>query len=146
MVKFSVSCLLAATLLTSFTPLNIGKIRVEVVGLKNNKGKVLLSLFNKQGAKVFPESVKGAYKSVQLVIEGQKAFATFEQVPHGDYAIALFHDENNNRKIDKNFLGVPQEGYAFSNNYHPLITSPSFKKANFTLNRSSKTLRLKMIY
>lgn len=49
------------------------------------------------------------------VIAG-KIKVTLHDLPAGDYAIKLFHDENDNGELDSNLLGLPQEGYGFSNN------------------------------
>jgi uncharacterized protein (DUF2141 family) len=39
-----------------------------------------------------------------------------DSLPAGEYVFAIFHDENNNKQIDQNFLGIPTEGLPFSNN------------------------------
>lgn len=70
---------------------------------------------------------------------------TFKNIPNGVYAISLFHDENLNKKLDKNFLGIPQEGYAFSNNVHHALRAAEFSEANFSLNGNQK-IAIKMGY
>jgi uncharacterized protein (DUF2141 family) len=126
---------------------NAGRIRLEIVGFKNDKGQVLINLFSSKSAKGFPSDPKAAFKSAVIEkIENGQASIEFEQVPFGDYAIALIHDENLNNELDTNLLGIPKEGYAFSNNYRPRVRAPRFKDAAFTLNRSSKSLRLEVIY
>ncbi len=49
----------------------------------------------------------------------------------GEYAIHVFHDENKNKKLDKVFFGIPEEGYAFSTNYMDLFDSPEFEDIKF---------------
>ena len=52
-------------------------------------------------------------------------------IPHGEYAISLFVDSNGNKKIDKNFLGIPKEQYGFSNNVMGRMSAPTFDQAKF---------------
>ncbi|MDX1902725.1 MAG: DUF2141 domain-containing protein [Thermonemataceae bacterium] len=139
------SFFLILSLLFSFHTAGTGKIRLEVKGIKNQKGKVLVNLFKE--AKGFPTNNKYAYRSTEIEISADgKAITEFLELPYGDYAIAVLHDENNNKKMDYNLLGMPKEGYCFSNNYRPTFKNPSFRQAGFFLERSSKTLALEMIY
>tara|TARA_B110000444_G_scaffold259006_1_gene301487 strand:- start:778 stop:1314 length:537 start_codon:yes stop_codon:yes gene_type:complete len=62
-----------------------------------------------------------------------KNFQTNRILPHGEYAITLFVDFNGNKKIDKNFLGIPKEQYGFSNNAMGRMSPPSFEQAKFTV-------------
>lgn len=128
----------------SFFPQSTGKLKIEIIKVQNTKGKVLLSLFNT--AKGFPTQNKYAYKTAELEIKDGKAFVEFTDLPYGDYAVAILHDENDNKKMDYNFLGMPKEGYCFSNNYRPTIKNPSFRQAGFFLERPLKSLQLEMIY
>mgnify|MGYP001288937381 FL=1 len=52
-------------------------------------------------------------------------------IPHGEYAISLFVDSNGNKRIDKNFLGIPKEQYGFSNNVMGRMSAPTFYQAKF---------------
>jgi len=130
---------------TALTPQGTGKLKIEITSIKGTNGKILLSLFNQ--AKGFPTHNKYAYKTAEIDIrEGGKTYIEFTDLPYGDYAVAVLHDENDNKKMDYNFLGIPQEGYCFSNNYRPTIKNPKFKQAGFFLERPLKTLQLEMIY
>jgi uncharacterized protein (DUF2141 family) len=122
-----------------------GKLKIEIIGIRSTKGKVLVNLFST--AKGFPTNPKYAYRTAELEIkEGGKAYVEFADLPYGDYAVAVLHDENDNKKMDYNFLGMPKEGYCFSNNYRPTFKNPSFRQAGFFLERPLKTLQLEMIY
>ena len=105
-----------------------GKIIVTITNLENNKGVCETCLFT--NASSF--AGKGpAFKCAELKIQNKKAVAIFEAVPAGVYAIAVFHDENNNNKMDKNFLGIPKEGYGASKNKLPFASAPTFKENQF---------------
>jgi uncharacterized protein (DUF2141 family) len=69
---------------------------------------------------------------------------TFKDLLQGDYAFAIYHDENKNSKLDKNMLGVPTEYYGFSNNARRTFSAPSFQESSFDLNKDVKqTIGLK---
>ncbi len=121
-----------------------GKLKIEIVGIKGSKGKILVNLFS--NAKGFPTNPKYAYRTAELDIKEGKAYVEFTDLPYGDYAVAVLHDENDNKKMDYNLVGMPKEGYCFSNNYRPTFKNPSFRQAGFFLERPLKTLQLEMIY
>ena len=66
---------------------------------------------------------------------------TFENIPEGTYAVSIFHDENNNDKLDSNFIGIPKEDYGCSNNAKGFMGPPKWKDAKFELN-SDKTITI----
>ena len=59
---------------------------------------------------------------------------SFAELAEGKYAVAVFHDENKNGILDKNYLGIPTEAYGFSNNARRTFSAPSFKEAEVILN------------
>ena len=61
------------------------------------------------------------------------ASISFDQLPPGTYAVAVFHDKNNNGILDKNMLGIPLERYGFSNNARETFSAPSFNSASIDL-------------
>jgi uncharacterized protein (DUF2141 family) len=70
---------------------------------------------------------------------GTSGICQFNDIPPGVYAVAVFHDENANGKLDKNFLGIPREGYGASNNVRPKMSAPAFKDAAFTVKAGATT-------
>jgi len=114
-------------------------VTVKITGIKKIKGHVLIGLFNK--AKGFPDIGK-EYKGIVIKLKSKSITYTFVDVPPGDYAIAAVHDINKNGKVDYNFIGMPQEMYAFSGN-SGCIGKPPFNKAKFKVN-SKYTITLKL--
>jgi uncharacterized protein (DUF2141 family) len=107
-----------------------GKITVQVFNLKNDKGVTRICLYNNAAA------FNGEGKPVQCIaasLSNKNAMAVFENIPAGTYAISLFHDVNNNNKLDLNFVGIPKEGYGASQNKLPFASAPSFKENQFTI-------------
>ena len=89
---------------------------VHVIGARNAKGKIRAALFH--GAEGFPNDPSHAFRTQPADIDPQTSSAqiVFTDLPAGVYAVSVFHDENMNQKLDKNFVGVPKEEYGASNN------------------------------
>lgn len=119
-----------------------GTINVEISGVEDPKGLMSIGLYSKE--KGFPDDGK-EYKGTDVNVTGQTVVYTFKNVPFGTYAIAVFHDTNSNGKLDKNFLGIPKEGYAFSNNVFGTFGPPDFKDVSFELT-GSKMIKIEMRY
>ena len=97
-----------------------GNLKVIINDLKSNKGVVQIGLFNsKEGYNGKKKKFKGAI----IKIENKKATWVVRNIPFGYYAIKTFHDEDNDNKIDTNFIGIPTESYGFSNNVKGFFVS-----------------------
>lgn len=117
---------------------------VEVTGIKPVTGNVILSLYNK--AEGFPESAEATFHTASIPVKGGKVSIPLKNTPNGTYAIAFFHDSNANGKMDKNFVGLPKEGYGFSNDAMGKFGPPSFKEASFTYTGKEKvTMKVKYL-
>ncbi len=139
-------------LLFSFSRLQAGRdhqeslpvYRVVVEGLRKSQGTVNILLF--KGAEGFPEEENRAFRQQTVKASGNSVIFKFSDLPSGDYAFAILHDENNNGKMDKNFLGIPKEGFAFSNGYKPRSPKISFQNARITIDKKTAVTRVEMIY
>jgi uncharacterized protein (DUF2141 family) len=78
--------------------------------------------------------------------KGEVEYQIVDSIPAGRYALAVFEDLNNNRKLDKNLTGIPIEPYVFSNNAGSKWTKPTFEDASFELSNGSNHLFLKLKY
>ncbi len=117
-------------------------LKVLVKNLRNSKGCVQFTLYNKKGS-IPDEYFKKYYKKIVVKINDRSAHAVFINLPKGRYAVNVLHDENKNGKMDKGFF-LPTEGIGFSN-YHSigLTNKPNFEKASFELNKDmSKTIQI----
>jgi uncharacterized protein (DUF2141 family) len=148
----SVSRFACATLaMLAFSPLwsnaapTDATVRVEIASLRNTQGDVGCLIFNSPDG--YPQTHAKAYKELHAAIDGDHAVCEFKDVMQGTYAVIVFHDENKNGKMDKNFLGIPQEGYVASNNVRPLMSAPEFKEASFAVPAASVTaIKLQIRY
>ncbi len=117
---------------------------VKVDTLRNSKGVVQFSLYNKDGT-IPDEKYTQYFRQLTGKIRNNASVVTFAKLPIGRYAVNILHDENQNKKIDKGFM-LPIEGVGFSN-YQSigLGNRPKFFKASFKL-KASATKTIKVIY
>lgn len=107
-------------------------VAVNVGTFRNQKGILGCRLYD-SGAN-FPEGSKGAVEK-RVTITSATVRCDFENVPAGTYAVSVMHDENDNRKLDKNFLGIPSEGYGVSNNHTHALSAPTWAESKFVVER-----------
>jgi uncharacterized protein (DUF2141 family) len=121
-------------------------LRIRVTGVRNNKGRIALALFQSEAG--FPGDSSKAVRLQPAEIDAQTRSAQFvlERVPYGVYAVSVFHDENMNGKLDKNFVGAPKEGYGASNNPRKRMGPPPFDEAKFSLDQPEQSIEIKLIY
>jgi uncharacterized protein (DUF2141 family) len=144
MKKFSLPLIVSIfVFFVSMAYAQTGTLNVEISDINDPKGLMSIGLYSNE--KGFPDKGK-EYKGKEVEVTGQTVVYTFKDVSFGTYAIAIFHDTNSNGKLDKNFLGIPKEDYAFSNNvFGALGLPPSFKDASFKFD-GNKTVKIKMEY
>ena len=119
-------------------------LHVRVVNLRNSTGQIICTLFNSPAA--FPSDSSKAVGQIAAPIKDDAAVCSFGGLAPGKYALVVFHDENGNGKFDRNWLGLPKEGYAFSNNVRPVFSPPSFKAAAFDYAGGDLWLTITMRY
>lgn len=128
-MKLILAALLLCTLGSSYD------LEVQVEGIPNTKGTIFIGLFNSSGT--FPQFGK-QYKGVIITHEGKNHIYRFKNLPKDSYALAIYHDENKNGKLDKNLFGAPTEAYGFSNNARETFSAPSFESAKIVLDKDKK--------
>jgi uncharacterized protein (DUF2141 family) len=99
-------------------------------------------------AKGFPNDASHAIHTQAADIDPQTSSAqvVFADLPDGVYAVSVFHDENMNEKLDKNFVGVPKEGYGASNNPKKRMGPPTFDETKFQLSGTEQSVEIKLMY
>jgi len=120
-------------------------IHVKILNIRNSTGTVACALFESPVG--FPtEFLHSATNIMVIKIRGKQARCDFEDIAPGTYALAVIHDENMNGKLDTNWLGVPTEGYGFSNDTKTLLGAPSFSAAGFSYNGQNVDLTISLHY
>lgn len=132
--------LIALLSLASFSNDENGSLVVSLSNIKKT-GKIHVALYKK--CDDFPDS-KFIVRSLTNECTGSCSFQ-FESVPYGEYAIAIYQDENNNGKLDTGMFGIPSEPFAFSNNFRPKFGGPSFEKCRFEFSKDKQDLQIQMI-
>lgn len=113
-------------------------ITITVTNFKNNQGKVMVGMYN--GANTF---MKKTIFSKIGEIKANTAKVVFENIPDGEYAISLYHDENSNNKLDTGWFGIPKEGYGCSNDAKGMMGPPKYEDAKFQISEN-KSMVIKL--
>lgn len=118
----------------------------RVTGARNTKGKIIISLF--RDAEGFPGDASRIVRQQMVDVEPatMSGQVTFKDLPQGTFAVSVLHDENENGKMDKNFLGIPREGYGTSNNPGKKMRAPRFDEAKFELSETGQVVEIRLIY
>ncbi|MDT0677099.1 DUF2141 domain-containing protein [Autumnicola musiva] len=114
-------------------------IEVEITDFESDKGQAMIGLYNTENS-----FLKKEFKGKQLKIQDKKVMFTFADIPEGNYAIMVFHDEDKNNELTTNFLGIPKENYGASNNAPSKFGPPKWKDAKFEV-KNGKTLKQKIM-
>jgi len=114
---------------------------VTVHNIKSMEGTIEIGLFNTDGK--FLERDQ-AYRGISVEINSSSETVVIENLPAGTYAISLYHDKNSNGICDRNFMGIPKEPYAFSNNFKPKFSAPNFEDCSFDI-ASDHSLTIELI-
>ncbi|WP_339922060.1 DUF2141 domain-containing protein [uncultured Cyclobacterium sp.] len=121
-----------------FTMERSSELTVNVSVQKEDQGLVQLLLF--KGGEGFPDQADKAILSGSAIIENGKAVFIFNDLQEGAYAVAAFHDANEDGKMRKTLLGIPKDAYGFSNNARGTFSAPSFESASFELPAGNHTI------
>ena len=117
-------------------------LNVQVDGFKNAAGAAGIALWD--AARGFPEEVEHAVATTYATIQDGVAMARFDQLEPGTYAITVYHDRNDNRRFDKNWLGIPREGWGVSNNVRPRLRAPRFDEAMLDLGAGEELVEIRV--
>jgi uncharacterized protein (DUF2141 family) len=125
------------------TPQTLAKLTVTVTDLRNHRGQLIYGVFT--SADGFPtDSHKAVDWQVKPADVDSVVFTAM--LPPGQYGASVLHDENNNGRIDKNFFGVPVEGYGVTNNPKPALRAATFEESRFNLPPEGASLTISVQY
>lgn len=121
-----------------------GVLSIRMSGFRSADGQVLIAVY--RGEDGFPGEPAKAWKSVVAKISGDRASVDLREVPPGEYAFAIVHDENGNNQMDTSWIGIPKEGLGTSNNAKGRMGPPKYKDAKFTVPAEGVVQNIKMMY
>ena len=122
-------------------------LHVKALKLRNSKGNISCVLFHESKANSFPKKKENAQKIQRVPVVEKNSECLFSDIEKGVYAIILIHDENSNKKMDYNFLGINKEGYGASQNKLNTFSPPNFKDNAFEFDGvNNLNLEIKLRY
>ena len=120
------------------------KLTVQVTGVRVAKGEVAITLYPDDAKRFLAPHQKMA--RVRAVAQAPMTSACFWLPAPAFYALAVYHDDNGNRDFDRTIVGLPAEGYAFSNDPPTPTALPPFKAVRFKAAAGETTIRVKLRY
>jgi uncharacterized protein (DUF2141 family) len=136
-----VNLLIAALLTISFAEAaqaeSTTSLTVVVNGIRNKTGEICMRVYNSE--KGFPDNTKSEVKSGCTKITGNSVKQVFSGLKPGTYAVAVVDDQNGDHKLNKDFFGIPQEGFGISKNPPVSISTgtPKFNNASFEVDKNT---------
>lgn len=119
------------------------EIGVTVENVASDKGTIVADLHDdvKENFLVWDKVV------LRVRADAKKGETTFcmPLTKPGEYSIAIYHDKNNNKKFDKNFLGIPSEHFGMSNNPKFGLKSPEYEQAAFTVPETGSNINIRLL-
>jgi uncharacterized protein (DUF2141 family) len=130
-----ISCALFCTALMASPFTRAADLTIDVKGMTSDKGVVLIALYDKTDA-----WMKKAVKFASVAAKPDSVSVVLKDLPEGEYAASIFHDENGNGKLDTNAIGMPIEPYSFSNDAAGTFGPPTFEQSKFKLDGEKKSI------
>lgn len=122
-----------------------GTIIVSIEGIRGTEGNIKASVFSEKDG--FPADYKKAVRIIETEITPDTSIVIrFEDLPYGDYAVALLHDEDGDGRMKTGLFGIPREGYAVSNNVRGKLGPPKYGDAVITLDSELLSISIRIIY
>ena len=110
-------------------------LNISVTDIRSQKGHILYSLYKEERG--FPDDPNQAYRRGKIPANAKEVSLIISDILPGYYALSLIHDENGNNRLDKNKMGIPTEGFAFSNNVMGAFGPPKYMRARFLVKKDS---------
>lgn len=123
---------------------------LKVGHLRSLKGNLMVYLWNNPDAYLMKNSadyrvILDLEKSENAPVDGMIK-VTIDDLPQGSYAMMLYHDENRSYDFERNFVGIPMEGFAFGNNAQPKLGAPKFQEAAINLGQADVVQQVNVLY
>lgn len=119
---------------------DVSEFKLYIEGINELKGEIRIAMFDSK-----EKYTKDPIHAIVLPVDSTTIIWTQEMLPFGEYAIAVYHDKNENGKIDTNFLGIPKEDYGFSNDARGRFGPASWQDSKFIVedNFYSTSIKIK---
>lgn len=121
-----------------------GWLNVEVSGVRNSSGLVAITIYADDRSKFLVK--KGSLDVVRVPAQAGTTRACVKLPANGVYAIAVYHDEDGSKKLNRGGLGMPTEGFGFSNNPPTIASIPTFGSVRLNVPKNGLTTRISLKY
>lgn len=128
----------ALTLLAS--AVQAAELTVTITDIREAQGSLMVAVVDSDAA--WNNQAKPVAAQKVTAVKGEMTLK-FADLPAGKYAVQVMHDENGNNQLDANFLGIPSEGYGFSNNPN-VMRRAHFDEAVFEIDADSKAITIRL--
>ena len=119
------------------------KLVVQVTGAQPVKGEVAVTIYPDNSRKFLTSKGKMGRQRVRAA---EPSTACFWLPAPGHYAVAVYHDANADRDFNRNLIGLPTEGFGFSNDAPTAVGLPSFSAVRFKADAGETTIKVKLRY
>ena len=133
----------AALFLAAAQPAAAAELSVTIAGIRNSDGYVMAAVYDNPAG--FPREATPV-ASVKLKARPGAIAFMFTGLAPARYAVSAFHDENGNGRLDANLLGIPTEGFGFSNDARGSMGPPKFEAAAVTVGEPGTAITVKLLY
>lgn len=111
----------------SFAQENDHSLEVNVTNIKSNEGSIRVGLY-----KCKENFLQKTYKSISAKANEKGVKVTFSNLEPGEYGISLYHDRDDNKKLNT-FFRIPTEPYGVSNNARGKFGPPQWENVRFMI-------------
>lgn len=115
------------------------RIIIKIENLKSQKGVLIIALFDCE-----ENYMRKDFKNLVIKPTSIPDGVIFDNIPQGQYAVSVIHDENENGELDKNWVGIPKESFGFSKKSLGMFGPPSFQETSFVLGEKGVSVSVKM--
>lgn len=118
-------------------------IKLVVSGIKViENSTIMVAIYNSEDAFFDADQI---FRQAEIEVDSVSIVYVFNDMPVGEYAVTMYHDEDNDGEMDRKWYGPPKEGYGFSNNFTSNVRPAKFRDASFKLN-GDKTITINVVY
>ena len=112
------------------------EVKVSVSQLTSDQGALVVQVYDSKDTWLSDDTVLSK-RHVLSAGDTEKAVVIPIELEPGRYALSVYHDENNNEKLDANFIGIPKEPVGLSNDHTPKFGPPKYRKAEIEIGEDS---------
>lgn len=117
-------------------------LEIKIANIASCQGKIMLAVYDSENRFMNIDQAV-AKEAIDLDVAGCTSTILYRaSIPHGQHAIVVYHDANNNGVLDKNWLGAPVEAWGVSNNVRPAFREPTFRECAFIHSDSFRSITI----